>query len=383
MASVVRDGDGRHRVEFYWVDGGRRRVRLGRSSKTIAQNFASHVHQIVAHTSAGMALPPAEQTWLAKLSDTYFNRLASQLDWPTRHEFTLKLLLDVAVERRTGIEPSSLRKLRQTANKLRDYFGEDRSIKTIDCAAMDKWVDELASTQNLAEGSIRGHCANAKQIFRVAVTMKWLDDSPASHLVGGTTPRVDIAYVSRDDVRKVIAHLADTELRVRLAMCRFAGCRVDSEPTTIPWTNVDWERRQILAFSKKTKRFLNKRYRPLIIDDDLMPILREAFLKRDSDDATICGYGTLNGWHKDLINAAIEAAGLKRWPALFQSLRSSYDTEMRGLLPEYAVDRITGHSAAVARKHYNQILPPDVIEAAIKPFARAAVDHSVDRKRAG
>ena len=255
--------------------------------------------------------------------------------------------------------------------KVIEFFGGDADLKEISRQQIDQWLGTLAVKHKLSEGTIKSHCGNAKQIFRVAVQNQWLKESPAAHLTAGTTARVDVAFVPREDVRKVIDQLEDTELRLRLALCRFAGCQVDSEPTMIPWTNVDWERRQILAYSKKTQRFAGKKHRPLLIDDDLLPVLQEAYAKRDSDDAMLCTYGTLNGWHKDVINTAIEKAGVRKWPALFQSLRSSYDTEMRSHLPEYAVDRITGHSAAVARKHYNQVLPPDVVAAALKPFARS------------
>jgi hypothetical protein len=51
----------------------------------------------------------------------------------------------------------------------------------------------------------------------------------------------------------------------------------------------------------------------------------------------------------------IAKAGLKRWPKLFQNLRSTRETELAECWPEHVVCAWIGNSRAVARKHYLQV----------------------------
>jgi hypothetical protein len=116
--------------------------------------------------------------------------------------------------------------------------------------------------------------------------------------------------------------------------------------------------------SKKTQRFAGKKMRIVPICDVLYTLLVAQWNGRSSDDEPVCKIGRLNGWHKELIDGAIKAAGLQRWPDLFQSLRASYDTDIRDHVPDYAADAITGHSGEVARKHYNRNVPDEVFDRA-------------------
>jgi hypothetical protein len=51
----------------------------------------------------------------------------------------------------------------------------------------------------------------------------------------------------------------------------------------------------------------------------------------------------------------INKAGLKRWPKLFQNLRSTRETELAERWPEHVVCAWIGNSKAVAREHYLQV----------------------------
>ena len=51
----------------------------------------------------------------------------------------------------------------------------------------------------------------------------------------------------------------------------------------------------------------------------------------------------------------INKAGLKRWPKLFQNLRSTRETELVERWPEHVVCAWIGNSKAVAREHYLQV----------------------------
>jgi len=63
------------------------------------------------------------------------------------------------------------------------------------------------------------------------------------------------------------------------------------------------------------------------------------------------------------IQKVAKRAGVKLWEKPFQNCRSSRDTELRKMFPEYLVNRWIGHSQQVAEDHYIQPLANDFIDA--------------------
>ena len=63
-----------------------------------------------------------------------------------------------------------------------------------------------------------------------------------------------------------------------------------------------------------------------------------------------------------LLRLAIRA-GIELWEKPFQNCRSSRDTELRKMFPEYLVNRWIGHTQQVAEAHYTQTLPSDFTDA--------------------
>ena len=55
------------------------------------------------------------------------------------------------------------------------------------------------------------------------------------------------------------------------------------------------------------------------------------------------------------IERIINKAGLKRWPKLFQNLRSTRETELAERWPEHVVCAWIGNSKAVTRENYLQV----------------------------
>ena len=51
----------------------------------------------------------------------------------------------------------------------------------------------------------------------------------------------------------------------------------------------------------------------------------------------------------------IERAGCKRWPKLFQNLRSSCETDLTSRFPLHVVAEWLGNTPEVATKHYLQV----------------------------
>lgn len=362
MALPYLISSGRWAYDFSF-NGKRTRLRLGKmpgkrqaDQRQRAAAFTGMVDQLCGQLATGGGLLPDQVRWLSCLDDRLHDRLATALPIQKRTVSTLGKWIDGYIERRTLSDGGRL-KLEQTRSKLVTYFGEDRPLREISAADAEAWRD--AMLKHLSIATTKTHCGNAKGIFREAVRKKLLAESPMEGLASGSTSRLDSQFVEREVILKVINALPtdQLELKLRLALCRFAGLRVDSEPKTLMWSNVDFANGRMAFFDQKRNR-----YRVCPIDEQLLPHLLARLAQRQGDEEQVCRVGKLNGRHKELIEQAINKAGVKRWSDLFQSLRASYDTEIRMSVGDAAADAIVGHTTTVARKHYNQNLPDSVFD---------------------
>ncbi len=354
-------GSGRWAYDFFF-DGKRHRIRFGKMKSERAVVLANRIDEICGQLSTGSGLLADQVKWLVAIPDDLHGAIAGHLPIPARCCPTLKEWLDRYIADRTKLSEGGRQKLQQTADKLTRFFGNAMRLRDITADSASEWRNRMR--KSLSDATIRTHCGNAKAIFAQAVARKQIFESPMEHLESGSTRRTDSQYVCAADVLKVMGLLESEELIFRLACCRFAGMRVDSEPPALRWKHVDLKARKMVVPSKKTQRFTGKATRVVPICDVLYGLLVERCKRRTSDDEPVSGIGKLNGWHKELIDRAIKAAGLHPWPDRFQSLRASYDTDIRDYVPDYAADAITGHSVEVARKHYNQNVPPEVFDRA-------------------
>src|SRR5262249_36515537 len=81
---------------------------------------------------------------------------------------------------------------------------------------------------------------------------------------------------SRHCLNRVLAGCPDLEWRLLLALARYGGLRTPSEPLTLEWPDVNWERQRIRVIAPKTKHEDGgERWIPLF--PELLPHLEEAF----------------------------------------------------------------------------------------------------------
>jgi integrase len=114
---------------------------------------------------------------------------------------------------------------------------------------------------------------------------------------------------------------------------------------------VDWEQRRIRLVAPKTRT-----YREVPICGRLVQILTEAFNAARPGSFSVSGLSGHNLYRQ--AERYCKAAGLRKWPNFFQSMRSSCenDWKVKGLAePTYTT--WLGHSAKVSREHY--VAPTD------------------------
>lgn len=173
------------------------------------------------------------------------------------------------------------------------------------------------------------------------------------------------------------------ELKALIALSRFGGVRVPSEPCSMRWRDIDWAGNRMTVHSPKTDHHIGKGERVVPIFPGLRPYLDEPFVAATKDfEQTInpddwvlpsfrreaANDGNWRGVNlRTQFEKIIKRAGVPPWPRLWHNLRASSQTELEEHFPSHVVCAWLGNSEAVARKHYLQVREVDFQKAARIP----------------
>ena len=154
-------------------------------------------------------------------------------------------------------------------------------------------------------------------------------------------------------------HAESADYKVLFARTRYGGLRIPSE---LPrWENVNIGAARMTILSPKTERHAGHESRQVPIDKRLMPDPVGGVQRRARRRAA----GLLDGLGGCVHVAAgtiIDRAGVERWPDLWQALRRSCELDWAQRLPQYVVSKWIGHSIAVSRKHYANLVTDQYFE---------------------
>lgn len=204
-------------------------------------------------------------------------------------------------------------------------------------------------------------------IFRDAVRRKLIDDKPFPEVKQpkGTNPdrQVDVPAATIERINEMVP---DSEWKLLLALSRYLGLRIPSEPFSLTWDCVDWERSRLKVMSPKTEVH-GKSYRWVPILPQVRPHLDRVFAEaaegavyvfarlreRGSTQAAERGFWANVNLRERLLDL-IAKAGFTPWPKLWHNLRSSAQTDLANQFPAHVVCSWLGNSEAVAKEHYLQ-----------------------------
>ena len=385
MASISSDPNGRRRVLFIDAAGTRRAIRLGKVERKTAETVKSRVESIVGARLADAQLDAETAKWLAGIPDRLHEKLADAGLVEPRTTSQLKPWLDRYVASRADLKEGSLRKLMVAARKLVEFFGETRNIRTITPEQASAWRAAVAKqpgrkrngvTKPMSEATLKTLSGDAKGMFAHAVTVqKLIPENPFAHLASGPTSAQTDRYITPEEARKVMDAMTDHNLRVLFALCRFGGLRVRSEAMGLKWGDINWETRRMLVRSPKTERHRGHEARVVPIAPSLMTELQDAFDKAKSGAERVVDLHW-TGSVFNRTNAAVYSSGVTPWPALFQTLRSSCEIEWAMAFPQFAVSRWIGHSIAISGKHYANMVPDELYDAAAERAAHQAAQRA-------
>jgi integrase len=295
--------------------------------------------------------------------------------------------------------------VRQVVRNLRTFFGEDRPIDTItagDAEDFRRWLgtDSRSAQRSrrrkrspgLAPATVGKRLSYAREIFGDAVKRQLIPANPFGGIKAppATNPARQV-YVPASVVERLIEVTPDREWKLLLAMARYLGVRVPSEPFSLTWGDVDWERGRIRLPSPKTAVH-GKAFREVPIVPEVRPHLEAVWnaapegtthvFSRLRERASVRqaekGFWQQVNLRQHLLRL-IERAGLTPWPRLFHNLRASAQTDLADRFPAHVVCAWLGNTKAIAAQHYWQVTDAH-FEAAQKAAQNPAQQPSATRR---
>ena len=367
MASVTTDARGIRRIQF--TDGTTRRtLHLGDVSKKTAAGVKLHVERLINAKHFGQPLPTDTTGWLNTISETLHARaVAAGLTTPREAApaVTLTSIIDAFTARRgPTVKPGTRLVWQQARRHLCKYFGDTRPADGITPADADDFRRHLRG--EYSEAYTAKLVMVAKAFFRDVARRKLIDASPFTDVVNGSQRNAERQrFIDAATIHKAIEHATDAEWRLLIALARFGGLRVPSEPLALRWADVNWSENTMAVRSVKTERHAGGAVRIVPIFAELRPMLLEAFERAAPGEVHV-----ITRWRTSAVNLRtgferiLTKVGIAPWPRLWQNLRASRATELIDSFPSHVCAAWLGHTDAVADKHYRQVTPAHVAAAA-------------------
>ena len=277
-----------------------------------------------------------------------------------------------------NVKPGTLLTFKQIEQNLKAFFGADkrlRDIRPVDATDFENFLYTAARADGkggLGKATVKKRIQRAKQFFLEARRLHWITDNPFDAVHGGNlaNPKKWL-YIPRDIVLEVMANTPDLEIRAKIALCRFAGARGESEFRPLEW-NADW-----IRWSADGKQGTVRLHRPKVEDkgfeDTIIPMdtelegaLRDLF--DSAAPGTVKVFTPRKNAGKPIKDQFTRNGFDIRTP---YNLRRSYcrDLMESGIDPR-TYEYYAGHTLAVALKHYQswdelraQKAAPQILEA--------------------
>lgn len=281
---------------------------------------------------------------------------------PARPESrTVAGFLDEWLDARSDYKPESRRAWAQVIDALKRQIG-DRPISKITATDAEAFRRSMMDA-DYRPTTVHKRLGHARQMFADAVRKGLIDSNPFEHVRHRAgDPAERRAQISAADAMKLIDEAPNAPWRLLIVLARFGGLRVPSEPLSLRWQHVDWERNRLIVPTPKLEHLPGRSFRVM----PLFPIVREYLaemfeLAPDGaeyvfpDDWRRRAQGS-NGWgganFRSVLAKIARRAGLTPWPRLWHSLRASCESDLAASFPLPAVTKWLGNTPTVAMRHY-------------------------------
>ena len=314
-------------------------------------------------TSKALSSPLKLQTseWLNAIDLVLHSRIAAAgLNEGQKSAALGKYLSDYISKRsRSDAKPLTVKKWNTTNKLLTEFYGESRDIRTITTGdAKDFRLHLMAqrkkdNTPKYKPSTLGKHIEIVKQFFAAATD----DDVVAKNVFSGVksskiTDSSRAHFISADDIQKCIKAAPDWQWRTIIALCRYGGLRCPSEILLLKWDDILWDEDRFIVHSPKTEHHQAKDKRVVRLFPELRKELDAAFaITGGVPGPMITRYRDAGANLRTTFGKIIDRAGLRRWPKLFQNLRTSRQTELEESFATHVVCNWMGNSPKVAREH--------------------------------
>ena len=377
MASLSKNKkNGTFSIQFYTKDKKRVTVRIGKVSDRNAEAICRHVeHLCIAHAN-GHPVAKETQAWLVDVGPVLRARLAKAglVEPDRRLTFSEFLASWLQGKKAAGYKPTSIIAWGQTVAALTALAGQRRldSITHSD----GELFRESMRTKKYRPTTVHKRMSHAKGILEEAVRLGHLDKNPFRHVrTRQGDPSERRAYVRVEDIQRVIEFMPNVWWRLLVALARFSGLRVPSEPFHLTWGDVDWERGRLTVPSPKTEG-QGKPHRLIPLFPQLRPYLEAAFDAATEGDVFVfpeefrrraTGERGFNGCNlRTTFGKCIRKAGVEPWPRMWHSLRASCESDLAQSFPLAVAAKWLGNTPSVALRHY--VDPTDLAFEAAKTW---------------
>ena len=278
-----------------------------------------------------------------------------------------RFLNELLERRRDHIKPGTFVSYGHTVRNLKEYFKSETLLESITPADADDFKRHLRNKEKLSSATVVRRCQYACAFFKDACRGRLITSNPFEGLGKGSmaNPKRQ-RFIDQQTIQKVIDVCPNAEWRLLVALSRFGGLRVPSEPLLLRWVDVDtgdWER--MVVHSPKTEHHEGHESRVIPIFAELKPYLIDAFEIAEEGAEWVLPSLRRPGIHtKDWRNVnfgtsfikIIKKAQIEPWPKVWHNLRSSRQTELTDIFPSHVVTAWLGNSEKVAEAHYLQVL---------------------------
>ena len=289
---------------------------------------------------------------------------------------TLGEFLNDYLEKRTDVKTGTMTFYGHTQRNLLDCFGADKLLSEITEFDGDEFRRFL-KREKLSDATINRRSGLGKTFFRAAVRQRLIGSNPFQDLCATSKTNADRQrFIDRATISKVIEAAPDAEWRLLIVLARFGGLRIPSEPLSLKWADIDWDKQRMQVTSPKTEHHQGRAFRWVPIFPEVKPYLEacwddaefgaEWVIAKHRPAAVIDAAGNWRAVNlRTQFEKIIRRAGVESWPRLWQNLRSSRETELCEQHPLHVVCQWIGNTERIAAKHYLQVRDED-FEKAIK-----------------
>ncbi len=411
MASISTDANGLRKIQFTNADGKRKTVYLGDMPMRDVKEVRTKIKALNAAMLSKSEPDPEVSRWVGEIPDWLAKKLvgvgliAPRTSGKDADRGTqLGPFLTDHVARRTDLKGTSLVVYEHVQHNLEAFFGKDQPLREITEGQAVDFGRYLASGKarrnaggaKLSRTTVDRRMSLATTIFNDAVRHRLIDSNPFTEWrkplknVISRTNKARQRFIDRDDFARIVAKAPDAEWRLLLALARFGGMRVPSEPLSIKWPDVDWEHNRIRVPCPKLEHVEGRESREIPIFSELRPFLEECWDAAEPGAVwVIAKHRPLSvrngdGWRganlRTMLHKIIRRAGFEPWPRAWNNLRASRATELAEIFPGHVAAAWLGHTEEIADAHYRQVLPSHFEKATQIPTQSASEIEDKDVK---